>query len=173
MEKILKEEVLTELCKKEHAFLRQELGHLKDCQIKFLTFSVMTTGLILGFISRSKTAPLSENPNLLPGTLWLLPLVVLLPSWWIFFDKATTITRIVGYFRVIEKIILGQKVALKFLGWESALAEFRRRHAKRKENTISGKTVPLDKCILKQFIVIGSSHIVHFYVYHGFVALSA
>lgn len=108
-------------CEKQLFSLRQELLHLKDCQVKFLTFSVITTGAIFGFIGKHGT----ENISFPFGFGWLLPLVVLLPSWWIFFDKATTFNRTVGYIRIIEKLILGQKSALNFLAWESALAEYR------------------------------------------------
>lgn len=112
------------LCEKEHSFLRNELAHLKDCQIKFLTFSVTATALILG-IGRSSLY-VSNGFKSLPGEMWLIPLLVLLPAWWIFFDKATTITRIVGYFRQLEKIMLQKALAANFLGWENALAEFRK-----------------------------------------------
>jgi hypothetical protein len=36
----------------------------------------------------------------------IFPLVVLIPCWWGFFDKAKTITRIVGYIRILEGILL-------------------------------------------------------------------
>lgn len=79
----------------EYTLLKHELRDLKDCQVRVLTFSIIGTGLILGFIG--------EYASKLHGSsMWLLPLVVLLPSWWIFFDKATIIARIVGYLRVIE-----------------------------------------------------------------------
>jgi hypothetical protein len=96
---------------------------------------VTTTGLILGFFGKNYTL---QNSNFLPGTnvssglIWLLPLVVLLPAWWIFFDKATTITRVVGYFRILEKLILwkvetnNRNTRVNFVGWESSLAIFRR-----------------------------------------------
>ncbi|MCK6463118.1 MAG: hypothetical protein L6Q29_04880 [Candidatus Pacebacteria bacterium] len=87
---------------REHKFLRDELSSLKECQIKFLTFSVTTTGLILGFFGKNY---IPQNPPVLPGShvssglIWLLPLVVLTSSMVDFFDKATTITRVVDYFR--------------------------------------------------------------------------
>lgn len=37
-----KEDII-KLAEKEHDFLRGELVHLKDCQVKFLTFSVTAT----------------------------------------------------------------------------------------------------------------------------------
>lgn len=121
---------MLKLSEKEHSFLRTELAHLKDCQIKFLTFSVTATGIILGMIGKSKLS-LSEGLTI-SENMWLLPLVVLIPAWWVFFDKATTITRIVGYFRVIEKLILKKADAQNYAGWESSLSEFREEKSKEK-----------------------------------------
>jgi len=126
---------ILKLSEKEHSFLRRELAHLKDCQIKFLTFSVTATGIILGMVGRSRMS-LSEGPNFPTGNMWLLPLVVLLPAWWVFFDKATTITRIVGYFRILEKIILKKIVLSNFPGWERGLSEFRKIPTEEKINYI-------------------------------------
>ena len=120
------DEEIIKLCEKEHTFLRQELSHLKECQVRYLTFSITTTGIILGFVGKYGTSSSSSDPNLTIGLLGLLPLVVVLPSWWIFFDKAASITREVGYFRCIEKLMLGQFITNKFFGWENALREFRR-----------------------------------------------
>lgn len=41
------------------------------------------------------------------------------------FDKATTVTRIVGYCRILEKLINDQVLAKKYVGWENALRIFR------------------------------------------------
>ena len=56
-------------------------------------------------------------------SIYLVPLVVLIPCWWGFFDKAKTITRIVGYFRILEQLALvdggGTLDTIdRFLGWE-------------------------------------------------------
>jgi hypothetical protein len=64
-------------------------------------------------------AALVKSP--LPSAVYLYPLCVLLPSWMVFFDKATTIARIVGYYRVIEGLMLNQLRAASFPGWENAL----------------------------------------------------
>ncbi|MFA5401085.1 MAG: hypothetical protein WC169_08580 [Dehalococcoidia bacterium] len=100
--------------------LREELHNFKSCQITFLTFSVTATGILLGL------GTILTSRSLL-GLLFLFPLVFLLPAWWIFFDKATSITRIVGYYRILENLILGNYVAANFLGWENGLREFRKR----------------------------------------------
>lgn len=103
-----------ELFQLEMTALRQELYHLKSCQVTFLTFSVTATGVLLGMGGGGVTRPNG-------GLLCLAPLVVLLPFWWVFFDKATTITRIVGYCRVLEGLSLGYYKAGRFTGWENAL----------------------------------------------------
>ncbi len=51
---------------------------------------------------------------------------MLLPFWWVFFDKATTITRIVGYCRVLEGLLNGFYTAQAFVGWENGLVHFRK-----------------------------------------------
>jgi hypothetical protein len=153
---------IAELCKKEHRFLRDELGHLKECQIRFLTFSVTTTGLILGITGRFRASLSSQGMDLPSGLLALLPLLVLIPSWWIFFDKATTVTRIVGYFRVIERLLLGY-TAGNFTGWESALAEYRK-------ETI-GKKLRLKE--LAGLLAFRTTHRYWVITYYVFLLLSA
>lgn len=111
---------IVEIYDRERTLLREELHNLKNCQVTFLTSSVTATGVLLGL-----AATFASTPAL--GVVFLLPLIVLLPSWWIFFDKATTITRIVGYYRVLEKLILGDCEAAKNTSWENGLREFRNR----------------------------------------------
>lgn len=104
----------------EHGNLRQELHNLKTCQITFFSLAITSTGLLLGLGSHF----ISER---VPASLiFLSPLVIILPCWCIFFDKATTITRIVGYYRVLEQMIIGStNPAPNYIGWESALAKVR------------------------------------------------
>ncbi len=105
---------IEECAKREIPMLREELHNLKKCQIAFLTTAFTATGLLLGFTSKL------ENP--LHVCLGMLaPLVIVLPASCFFFDKARTITRIVGYFRVLEDILNDSN----FPGWETALSEFR------------------------------------------------
>jgi len=111
----------SQLIRSEYKTLREELHNLKNCQVTFLTFSVTATGLVLGVIGRF-------SPDIIQytGLLFLVPLVILLPSWWIFFDKAVSIARIVGYMRVLEYLVLHPQVpAPGFCGWENALGLFR------------------------------------------------
>lgn len=104
----------------EHGNLRQELHNLKSCQITFFSLAITSTGLLLGLGSHF----ISER---VPASLiFLSPLVIILPCWCIFFDKATTITRIVGYYRVLEQMIIASADPVpNYIGWESALAKVR------------------------------------------------
>src|SRR3989338_7497077 len=117
------EEAVNKFCEEERTFLRRGLEQLKDCQFKLFTFSIMTTGVILGWAGRYRDSVSSREFT--SEGMWLIPLVVLLPSWWIFFNKARTIACIIGYCRIIEKILLGKQKDTKMLGWENALKKFR------------------------------------------------
>jgi hypothetical protein len=65
----------------------------------------------------------TNHPGYLPFFL-LLPLLILLPLWVIFFEKARTISRIIGFILVQEKQIL-MNSDLGVIGWESAMEEYR------------------------------------------------
>jgi len=110
-----------ELYKMEHAILRDELNNLKKCQVTFLSFAITATSAILGLIGIANLHKIEDE-----SIFFLVPLLLLIPFWWIFFDKAVTITRIVGYYRILESLILGTKTSHDFIGWENALAKFRR-----------------------------------------------
>jgi hypothetical protein len=134
--------MMEELCYKEHVALRQELNNLKNCQVTFLTFSVTATGVLLGLGTKlsSKSPPYA-------GAFCLFPLVILIPAWWIFFDKATTITRIVGYYRVLEKAILCPHSVKRFVGWETALGVFRKKQERDPRLPLWEQTKRLGKLI--------------------------
>lgn len=103
--------------------LRNELVHLKNCQLRYFTLSVTTTGVLLGLGSRFGITDSS-------ALFYFAPLLIILPCWWIFFDKATTITRGVGYLRVLEFIVNSPAEKLEnytHQGWENALASSRNR----------------------------------------------
>lgn len=101
----------------EHKHLREELNNLKSCQVTFFTTTVTATGLILTVAA--KISPPTTSLG------YLLPLTILIPSCVIFFDKAQSISRIVGYYRILEKFIIKDNCDWHFIGWESALKLFR------------------------------------------------
>lgn len=100
--------------------LRAELNFLKNCQIQYFFFSATATGAVASF---GAIASLENAPS-----IYLAPLLVILPCWWIFFDKATTISRIVAYLRHLEcamrKEVLEQPQPAHH-GWETALGKYR------------------------------------------------
>ncbi len=108
-----------DIIKDEQKMLRSELQQLKHCQLQYFTFSVTGTAAIFGFAS-------PKFFEWFLGFSFLIPLTIILPCWWIFFDKATTITRIVGYYRVLERILnCYPNYKVNHIGYESALAFYR------------------------------------------------
>ncbi len=87
MEKSAESDNKRELIKMELTNLRAELHDLKTCQIQFVTFAFTASGIIL-----------SLQGSISP----LIPLVIVLPTWWIFFDKAKTVSRIIGILSKLE-----------------------------------------------------------------------
>lgn len=115
-------EVALRVLQGEQQMLRSELGQLKSCQLQYFALSVTGTAALAGLAAMQK-----GNAELL-GIAFLAPLAIVLPCWWIFFDKATTITRVVGYYRVIERM-LGDEYpysGINYIGYERALALYRK-----------------------------------------------
>lgn len=103
----------------ELTILRQELQELKRCQLQYFTLSVTGAAAILGF-----AGSLPNKEYLAPSLL--APLAIIIPCWWIFFDKATTITRIVGYVRILEELLAkGPSLDLAYPGYEESLTLYR------------------------------------------------
>jgi hypothetical protein len=117
---------ILEHCDKERVMLRRELAELKKCQLLYLTFSVTSTGLILGFSRMSAPSGGKANFAIDSGLIFLAPLLIVIPFWWCFFDKATSITRIVAYQRILEGCITRRIYSLNFVGWESSLGLHRK-----------------------------------------------
>jgi len=96
--------------------LRNELGHIKTCQTTLFLIGVTGTGVFLGLISRAEL-------SIKISYLLLIPLLILLPLWIIFYDKARTIARIVGFLRVQENLAQDNAES-GLIGWESAMREY-------------------------------------------------
>ena len=111
----------TSLIMKERELLKSELQSLKDCQVKYFSFTITGTGIIFGVAEKFGEGKAN-------GLIYLIPLLLIIPLWSIFFDKASSITRIVGYMRVIEGMLVGEP-NLQYVGWEKALRKFRERDA--------------------------------------------
>jgi hypothetical protein len=152
--------------------LREELRDLKGYQFKLLSIAATITGFLLSLTRvRIESAEGSPGPS-----LYLLPLVVILPSWCIFFDKARTITRIVGYYRIAEKALRREPEPspAQFPGWENSLGLFRKRRQDVAHELASTRKVNLGKRIARfplAALLIGSQE---YWVltYYTFLALS-
>ena len=131
--------------------LRMELVQLKSCQSQIIIIALAGTGVMLG-LAKDQTNP----PNCLP-VFFLLPLMILLPLWIIFFDKARTISRIIGFILTQEKLIL-KKSDLGVIGWESAMEEYRKqklslddkyreRRSNQKTPDLQNKNKPLSESV--------------------------
>src|SRR5262245_22392976 len=105
---------IKEFIKNEQKLLREELKELKKCQLQYFIVSVASTGVIFGLI---------EKPADGKELFFLAPLLILIPCWWTFFDKAHTITRLVGYLACLEGQLLSPNP--KYIGYETGLQKFR------------------------------------------------
>jgi len=108
---------LKSMVNREIKALRDDLIELKRCQLQYFSLAITATGAIFGL-----TATLN---NEFKGFALLAPLAIILPNWVIFFDKATTITRIVGYQRILEKQMCANEEIYNLQGYENSLSYFR------------------------------------------------
>jgi hypothetical protein len=79
--------------------------------------SVTASTVLLGLAMKLSKG--NNNPS-----LYLIPLLLVIPAWWVFFDKATTITRIVGYYKILESMHINEN-KYNYYGWEKSLEIFR------------------------------------------------
>lgn len=110
--------------------LRAELGHLKGCQTSLLIFSAAGAGLFLGL--------LRTDTYLSPMYALLLPLIFLLPLWLIFYEKARSVARIVGFVRV-QEACFEYSSELAFIGWESAMKRYWQRREVWNDRLLDGE----------------------------------
>jgi len=155
-----------EFCEKERVALRDELHSLKRCQITYFTTAITATGVLLGI------GGLQLKLNGLHWASFLFPLVVLLPCWWVFYDKAKSIARCVGYYRLLESILLNQKAAKKFVGWENALRNRREMSSAEKKKLLATKNLAAWGNFLV-FFTFKANNRYWLIIYHTFFWLSA
>ena len=117
---------LLEIVKNELNIVRTDLQELKRCQLQYFTLSITGTGAILGIVAPLQGLIFQNAKTNLAALALLAPILVVFPCWLIFFDKATTITRLVGYQQTLEHLLCGNVERLRFVGLESALAEMRK-----------------------------------------------
>jgi hypothetical protein len=141
---------------KEDEKLRAELLHLKNCQVQYFWSTVTATSTILGLgFALAKDQP----GHILQNYFCLAPLIIIIPCWVVFFDKATTITRIVGYNKILEYQILNPKQKdFAYIGWENALKLFRDVPNKRNEDLAAIHWYKLPFIQLKNMFTPGAKH---------------
>jgi hypothetical protein len=122
-----------QMMREEWKNIRGEQEFLKRCQLQYFLFSITVVGLFLG-LSHLEVSPANLG-SLISEHAWvfLTPLIVVLPCWWIFFDKCKTIARLVGYLRILEELSLSDdENRLKlYIGWERSMGLFREKFSKR------------------------------------------
>lgn len=111
----------------EKEFLRDELRHLKDCQLRYVVLAVGGTGAFFALVATNLGSGELTDGSFLELAIFLTPAVFVVPSMIIFFDKARSISRIVGYMRVMEHMVRSRTFVDRYMGWETALARWRRR----------------------------------------------
>lgn len=105
----------------EQTILRNELQELKRCQLQYFLLSIGATGAFFGF-NKDLVGEIRNG-----SVLYLAPLIIILPCWLTFFDKANTITRLTGYIRAfIEDRLNKENTDYFYIGYENALSEFRK-----------------------------------------------
>jgi hypothetical protein len=110
----------------EQTILRTELQELKKCQIQYFLLSISATGAVFGFNKELMGDPAGSS------IMFLTPLLIILPCWLTFFDKANTITRLTGYMRVFIEDELKKNNGHVYVGYENALSLFRDQEQKDK-----------------------------------------
>jgi hypothetical protein len=99
------------LIKKELSLLKKEISALKECQTRYVVLTITAVGLLFayiipGLIDANKCNYLNHIINF----TCLVPLIIILPLSCIFFNKATTLFRIVGYYQILENFIINENM---------------------------------------------------------------
>lgn len=111
----------------EYSSLRIYLAELRTCQTTFFWSSIAALGTL-----SSVSAALVWGTGQVGATkpvvfvISLVSLLIVCPVWSIWFLKASSITRIAGYLRVLEDIISGREKKYKYIGWENSYFIYRR-----------------------------------------------
>lgn len=113
----------------EYKTLKDYLKELRGCQTTFLWSSVTTVGAILAFAFRF-SGENSSTTGLCIGSV--ISLFILCPMCCIWFDKASSVTRVASYIRVLEGMILygfnennEYVYDYVYIGWENSYRAFR------------------------------------------------
>lgn len=109
----------------EYTSLRNEINQYKTGQITLFTATASATGIMLGiFINLIKVGDVGEF-NLLNAILIMLPLIVIIPSSFMFFEKAVKINRLEAYCAVYtERFMCDPGNTRNYLGYPRYKSEY-------------------------------------------------
>lgn len=123
--------LVDKLIESETVKLRDEITELKQCQLDYLKYAAT----LFAFVISSVTALLQfgninfdSNININIATflyhysllfLFLIIIFIIPHFSWIIIHKCRSIFRIVGYLKLLEEIIVHQKVKTQYLGYET------------------------------------------------------
>jgi hypothetical protein len=117
------------LMKEELVLLRNEIAALKNCQTQYVTLTVTSVGLLFAYLIKDLIEAFQCNlvspSDLKIDFVYLIPLIIIIPLSCIFFNKATTLFRIVGYYQLLEDFNSDKIGINKYIGWENSLRLFR------------------------------------------------
>lgn len=110
----------------EYGTLREYLEELRKCQTTFYWSSIGAIGVMLAIAVRISSQGITE----IIFSLFVSSLVALLvvcPIWCVWFEKASSVTRVTSYLRILEDIISGRKKdQYRYIGWENSYYVYRR-----------------------------------------------
>lgn len=109
------------LMSSEYEVLQKLLEETRKCQTTYFWSSLTTSGILMTLGVRLMKNSSDIEKLCIPSMAILL---VICPVWCIWFDKASSITRITAYLRVLEDIIHEKKQYI-YIGWENSYAIFR------------------------------------------------
>ncbi|MEA2604820.1 MAG: hypothetical protein QOF89_5812 [Acidobacteriota bacterium] len=165
------DDVVSTMMQAERSDLRKELQFLKECQSKYFSLTITATGIILGLAGR-----LPSEVGVSQTLIFLSPLLVVIPCWLVFFDKATTITRMASYVGVLEGLLLNlqKKLPAQYIGWETSISVFRKNQVK--TSSISRLPLKLYGFLMgiRRLIFFRTTHrywILNWYTFSGSAAL--
>lgn len=150
----------------------KEQEFLKTCQLRYFVVSITISGTYIGVMKLLAHNPRFDEMLQNAPIVFLSPLIFLIPVWLVYFDKAKTIARIVGYKRVLEYLILRgtNEEIVRFEGWERSLGRFRSDYETdnltRDDNPRNFSTWTQ----IKKILLLESTHkywIMHYYFFSG------
>ena len=109
--------------------LKEEFINVKKCQHSFLLFELTAIGAIFSYLFTNVIGSPAETiifTNVFSSYIFLMPIIIIVPSLLIILDKAITANRIASFFRVIEHVIVNNTPNFKYVGWENGCCEIRR-----------------------------------------------